>query len=304
MSLTAKDVQGLPKNASNRIIAEVNAAQAAAGGAFDGSTLFDTADDLDLAVQALAKGVGVTGLVAVHKVRGVATADVSDLGAFDVDGAESDGLTYAEGERILLANQSTGAENGVYVVGAVAAGVAPLTRALDWADAEVIPTGTLVVVDAGTANANTIYMVTNAGDVTVDTTTPTFAQFRERIDGRQVANVADDQVIGGVPVTHVIAVPSGASGDVDVVLTHKTRVLDVRVQKIGAGGAGDLLQVKNGANAITDDMDTNVADHAIVRPATIDNDNEVIAAGGTLRCTRTEATDGACVVTVTGVRVA
>src|SRR5262245_50683244 len=129
MSLTDKDLQGLPPNASDRIKTEVNAALAAAGGDFDGATLFDSAENLDTAVQALAKGQGIKGLVAVHKVRGVVDADVADLEAFTVAG--NDGLTYAEGQRVFLAAQSTGAQIGIYVVGAVDAGVAPLTRALD-----------------------------------------------------------------------------------------------------------------------------------------------------------------------------
>lgn len=171
MSLTQKDLQGLPKGPGARLITEVNAALAAAGGDFDGAALFDSADDLDEAVQALAAGVGVKGLVGVHKVRGMVLANIADLAAFTV--ASNDGLTYAAGERVYLGAQTTGAENGIYVVGTVATGTAPLTRAPDWAAAAVIPTGTLIVVDAGTIGFDAIWMVNNTGNVTVATTTPT-----------------------------------------------------------------------------------------------------------------------------------
>lgn len=126
------------------------------------------------------------------------------------------------------------------------------------------------------------------------------------LTGRAVGNVANANVIGGVPVLHRIDVADAATGDVDVTLTHKTRVTDVWVVKTGgAGGAANLVQVKNAATAITDDMDINVADKAVVRAATIDDASHEIAAAGTLRITRTKAGgNAACIVYVLGIRVA
>jgi len=125
--------------------------------------------------------------------------------------------------------------------------------------------------------------------------------------GTQVANVADANVIGGIEVVHRIAVADGATGNVDVTLTHKTLVTDVHVIKTaGAGGSSDTLQVLNAANAITDAMSINVADQAIVRAGTINDAYQTISAGGTLRCTRTKASAAnvACIVIVRGLRVA
>ncbi len=112
----------------------------------------------------------VTGRVSIHKVRGMGTANVSALATFTVAGV--DGLTYVEGDRIFLKNQTTGAENGIYVVGVVGGGTAPLTRATDWAAAQVIGAGTQIAVAAGTVNAGT-WVITNVSAVTVATTTPT-----------------------------------------------------------------------------------------------------------------------------------
>ncbi|MFI0434026.1 MAG: hypothetical protein ACH36H_12910, partial [Candidatus Nanopelagicales bacterium] len=53
----------------------------------------------------------------IHHVRGVVYSNVASLAAFTV--ASNDGLTYTEGQRVLLANQTTAAQNGIYVVGAV-----------------------------------------------------------------------------------------------------------------------------------------------------------------------------------------
>jgi hypothetical protein len=125
--------------------------------------------------------------------------------------------------------------------------------------------------------------------------------------GTQVRFAADANVIGAIPVLHRVDVADGVTGDVDVTLTHKTRVVDVwLVKTAGAGGASDTITVKNGATAITDAMDINVADKTVVRAGTIDDAQHEIAAAGTLRVTRTKvaAANVACVVYVLGVRVA
>jgi hypothetical protein len=127
------------------------------------------------------------------------------------------------------------------------------------------------------------------------------------LDGTVAKTVADVNVIGGLPVLHRIDVADDATGNVDVVLTHKTRVVDVwLVKTAGAGGADDTIQVKNGASAITDAMSINVADQAVVRAGSIDDATHEIAAAGTLRVTRTKASAAnvACVVYVLGIRVA
>lgn len=127
------------------------------------------------------------------------------------------------------------------------------------------------------------------------------------LTGAKVATVANANVIGGIPVVHRIDIADGATADVDTVLTHKTRIIDVHLVKTaGAGGASDTIQVKNGANAVTDAMDINVADQVVVRAGTIDDAQHEIAAAGTLRITRTKASANnvACTVYVVGIRVA
>ena len=131
------------------------------------------------------------------------------------------------------------------------------------------------------------------------------AALAEKLTGLRVANVADDAVVGGVEVIHIVNIADGATADKDIVLTHKTEVTSVEViKKAAAGGAGDTIQVKNGATAITDAMDINVADKVVVRAATIDDAQTVIAAAGTLRVTKTKASAAnvACRVIVRGIR--
>jgi hypothetical protein len=122
-----------------------------------------------------------------------------------------------------------------------------------------------------------------------------------RLTGADSAVVANVNVIGGSLVLHRIDA-AALTGDVDVVLTHKTRVIDVWCVASAAGGAGDTITVKNAGNAITDAIDLNVADKVVKRAGTIDDAFHEIAAGGTLRVSGASAVNA--VVYVLGIRVA
>lgn len=129
------------------------------------------------------------------------------------------------------------------------------------------------------------------------------------VAGTLVANVADKNVVGGIPVLHRINIAGGAAGNTDVVLTHKTRIVDVwAIHTSGAGEAGDTIQLFNGATAISDAMSWAGADKALVRAGSIDDASHEVSAGGTLRVTTTDsdAKDnvGAGIVYVLGIRVA
>ncbi len=83
-----------------------------------------------------------------------------------------DGVTLATGDRILLKDQTAGAENGLYTVEVTGAP----TRATDFdVDAEAIR-GAAFMVIGGTINANTIWMHTTTGAITLGTTALVFTQ--------------------------------------------------------------------------------------------------------------------------------
>jgi hypothetical protein len=106
------------------------------------------------------------------KARGAVFANVSDLAAFTV--ASNDGLTYVAGERVLLANQTTAAQNGLYVVGTVATGTAPLTRAPEMPAAMAIVNGMIVEVSEGTLYAGSSWKAMCTGAKVVATDDPLF----------------------------------------------------------------------------------------------------------------------------------
>lgn len=159
-------------------------------------------------------------------------------------------------------------------------------------------TVTSVAVSGDVTLASTGAVTIGAGKVTNAMVAPA------ALDGTVAKVVADVNVIGGLEVLHRVDLAAGANADTDVVLTHKTRVIDAYVVLRGAGVASSVLTVKNSATAITDGMDASGSDKAIVRAATLDDASYEITAGGTLRITSSGGlTQPAATVYVRGIRV-
>lgn len=113
-----------------------------------------------------------SGLDVKQSVR-VATTGPVTLATSLENGDTLDGVTLATGDRILVKDQSTASENGVYVVNSSGAP----TRATDFdSSAEVTP-GAFTFVEEGTANGDSGWVLTNNGSITVGTTGLVFAQF-------------------------------------------------------------------------------------------------------------------------------
>lgn len=131
------------------------------------------------------------------------------------------------------------------------------------------------------------------------------------LTGLVAALVADDNLIGGLPLLHRLDIVDAASGNREITLTHKTRIIDVWVVKTGADGHAteDTILVGKGASAITDVMAIGLLnDTGITRAGQINDANAEIAAAGALRVTWVKGASGgnnvACTVYVLGVRVA
>jgi predicted RecA/RadA family phage recombinase len=131
------------------------------------------------------------------------------------------------------------------------------------------------------------------------------AGLAQTLDGVDVANTADGNAIGGIPVVHMIDIVA-AAGDNDITVTHKTRFFRFDCIKTDeAGLAGGTLTIKNSANAITDAVtwDNTVADKDVSQAGTIDDAYWEVAAGGTLRATTSHNQSRGYVIAY-GVRVA
>lgn len=113
-----------------------------------------------------------SGLDVKQSVRAATTA-AGTLSSGFANGSAIDGVTLATGDRILIKNQASGAENGIYTVNASGAP----TRATDADSSTEATAGMFVFVEEGTVNADTGWVMTNNGAITLGTTALTFAQF-------------------------------------------------------------------------------------------------------------------------------
>lgn len=125
------------------------------------------------------------------------------------------------------------------------------------------------------------------------------------LDGTIAKLLADASPIGGIPLVRYIPI-ADASGDTNVVVSHKERVLDFEFLNTGIAASAtlDTVQLKNLATAITDAVAKTATVNAKVRALTYDPAQTTIAAAGTLRITAVKTINVAGVAIVTSVRVA
>jgi hypothetical protein len=95
-----------------------------------------------------------------------------------------DGYTLLAGDRVLVKNEAAAANNGLYVVTAAGSGAAPyiLTRDVEMDTAAEFPGAFIPVEDAGTTNANSLWLCNNTAQPTVGTTAITFVQLNKGTD--------------------------------------------------------------------------------------------------------------------------
>ena len=116
-------------------------------------------------VDSVAQGLDVKA-----SVKAATTANGTLASDFD-NGSVIDGVTLSTGDRILIKNQSTATENGIYIV---AASGTP-TRSSDMNEGSEFPSA-FTFVEQGTTNGDTGWVCTN-NSVTIGSTNITFSQF-------------------------------------------------------------------------------------------------------------------------------
>ena len=87
-----------------------------------------------------------------------------------------DGVSLSLNDRVLVWNQTTQLQNGIYSVTAVGSGSTNwvLTRTTDFNNTSTIQPGAITYIRSGTAYANTNFQMTTAGPITVGTTSLVF----------------------------------------------------------------------------------------------------------------------------------
>ena len=179
-------------------------------------------EGIDLDLTAIESGsVVVEGLSWKGAVVVATTANGVLATAYE-NGDTIDGIVLSTGDRILLKDQTSGDENGIYTVNASGAP----TRATDFdADSEVVG-GAAVVAAEGTANADTIFILTTDDPIVIGTTVLVFASLSvsgaiaTEDEGISVDTTANTLNFVGAGVTATdagggqtdVTIPGGVSG--------------------------------------------------------------------------------------------
>lgn len=117
-------------------------------------------------VQA-AVSASAAGLDVKQSVRVATTANITLSGTQTIDT-----VSVVAGNRVLVKDQTTPSQNGIYVVAAGA-----WTRATDFDSTAEVTTGAFTFVEEGSANKNTGWVLSTTGTITVGTTGIVFVKF-------------------------------------------------------------------------------------------------------------------------------
>jgi len=213
----------------------------------DGSGNFKSATPTDSAHVATKGYVDAarSGLDVKQSVRVATTGPVTIANQLEA-GDTVDGETLVAGDRVLVKNQSTASENGIYVVQASGAAV----RATDFDSSDEVSPGAFTFVEEGDDNADSGWVVITDGSITVGSTAINWAQFSGA--GQIVAGdaLSKDGETLNVNVDNLsievsadaLRIASGAAGDG---LSASAGILSVNTA--AAGGleiSSDDLQIK------------------------------------------------------------
>lgn len=166
---------------------------------------------------------GIRGIEWKNAVQAASTGNVT------VSSAPStiDGITLVSGNRVLLKNQTAGAENGIYTFSAAAS---PLVRATDLNASTQAVNGVAVSVTGGTANADTSWVLTTTAAITLGTTSITFSQ----LSGGAGTTYSAGNGLSLTSTTFAVVAGSGIIAD-----GTSTRIDTSVVPKKFAGNVGD-----------------------------------------------------------------
>lgn len=152
-------------------------------------------------------------------VRAATTANITLSGTQTIDS-----VSVIAGDRVLVKDQSTPSQNGIYVVAAGA-----WARSSD-AAAGKLTANAAVFVEEGTANADAQYRITTNNPITVGTTALTFAQFGAGSSYSQGAGISISGNTIAVDTASVVRkYAATVGGSTSIAVTHNLGTRDVTV---------------------------------------------------------------------------
>lgn len=182
-----------------------------------------------------------------------ATGGTSARGQITVAPNTLDGVTLAAGNRILLKDQSTGAQNGIWVVSTLGSGANGVwDRAGDFDSDTEVTSGAFVFVEEGTANDNTGWVLTTSNPIIIgggSGTSIAFAQFSSA--GSVTAGAGMTQVgntLNVIGTASRISVAADAI-DIDTGYVGQTSITTLGTVATGTWSATAIAVAKGGTGA-------------------------------------------------------
>lgn len=248
----------------------------------------------DAATKAYVDAQVAGGVVDLKESVRVATTTNGTFASAFAAGQTVDGITLVASDRILLKNQSTGSQNGIYDV---TASGAPVRSSDANSSAEVTP-GMFTFIEEGTANADTGWLLTTTGTITLDTTSLTFEKFSQTGQLLSDLTAGDGLTKTGETINLVGASSGGITvnpDDVEINLDTNSG-LGLAAGGISVGAGAGLLNTANEVDVVgkvsggldVDDndiailLDTNSGLNLGVNGISVGDGAGLVATGGTL----------------------
>jgi len=184
----------------------------------------------------------VTGLDFKQSVRVATTANITLSGTQTIDG-----VAVVAGDRVLVKNQTTASENGIYVV---ASGSWSRSDDADNTPGSEVTSGMFTFADSGTVNANSGWVLATTGIITLGTTSLSFTQFNglaQITPGAGLTKTGNQIDVGGTADRITVGADS-----IDIASTYVGQSSITTVGTISSGTwAGSAVGVAYGGTGAT-----------------------------------------------------
>lgn len=182
-----------------------------------------------------------------QSVRIATTANIGTLSGL----LTHDGITLVANDRVLVKDQTTGSQNGIYLAASGA-----WTRALDADVNSEVTAGLSVMVSEGTLNKDTQWRLTTDDAIVVGTTALVFAQIgagTSYSQGSGISIAGNVVSIDTAVVTRKIPATIGDGVSTSLLVTHGLNTLDVVVQvyEMSTGATIECDVVRTNSTQVT-----------------------------------------------------